>query len=149
MRIPGLWLYALPLVVLVSVRLAAPDVEAWSQAQQTGSASQDAAKPQNPVPADDTSIAAGKKLYADHCVECHGETGKGDGVRAPYATPTPPSLVDAEWQHGSTDGEIFTVIRDGVKDTDMAPFSDKMTTHQIWDVVNYLRSIGPAPAKGL
>ena len=32
---------------------------------------------------------------------------------------------------------------DGVKDTGMKAFASRMTTHQIWDVVNYLRSIGP------
>ena len=30
-------------------------------------------------------------------------------------TPKPSNLTDADWKHGSTDGEIFTVIRDGVK----------------------------------
>jgi hypothetical protein len=25
----------------------------------------------------------------------------------------------------------------------MKPYGRKMTTHQLWDVVNYLRSIGP------
>jgi mono/diheme cytochrome c family protein len=145
MRMFGVPLCAVVLTALLGLRFAAPvGIQARPQ-----SASQDAAKIQNPVPAEEASIAAGKKLYADHCAECHGETGKGDGPRAPYATPTPPSLVDAEWKHGSTDGEIFTVIHDGVKDTDMAPFSEKMTTHQIWDAVNYLRSIGPAPAKQL
>jgi mono/diheme cytochrome c family protein len=57
--------------------------------------------------------------------------------------PKPPDLTDAEWKHGSTDGEIFTVIRDGVRSTGMKAYGRKMTAHQVWDVVNYLRSIGP------
>jgi mono/diheme cytochrome c family protein len=29
----------------------------------------------------------------------------------------------------------------------MKGFASKMTEHEIWDVINYLRSIGPQPAK--
>jgi len=98
----------------------------------------------NPVAADAASVASGKALYAKHCAQCHGDSGKGDGMMADEYTPKPADLTDAEWKHGSSDGEIFVVIRDGVKKTGMKAFSKKMTTHQIWDVVNYLRSIGPA-----
>ena len=58
--------------------------------------------------------------------------------------PKPADLTDAEWKHGPSDGEIFTVIRDGVKGTGMKSFSKKLTVHQIWDVINYVRSIGPS-----
>jgi len=102
-----------------------------------------AEKMQNPVAADAASVEAGKKLYAQHCSECHGDNGKGDGEMAEDLNPKPANLVDADWKHGSSDGEIFAVIRDGVKTTGMKSFAKKMTTHQIWDVVNYLRSIGP------
>jgi mono/diheme cytochrome c family protein len=63
-------------------------------------------------------------------------------VAAP--SPKPSDLTDADWTHGSTDGELFLVIRDGAKGTGMKPFSKKMTARQIWNVVNYLRTIGPA-----
>ena len=104
----------------------------------------EAAKIQNPVPADATSIAAGKDLYAKHCSECHGDSGKGDGPTADEYTPKPPDLTDADWKHGSTDGEIFVLIRDGSKNTAMKAYGKKLSTHQLWDVVNFVRSIGPA-----
>ncbi len=103
-----------------------------------------AEKIKNPIPADATSIASGKALYAKHCTECHGDSGKGDGMMADEYTPKPADLTDAEWKHGSSDGEIFVVVRDGVKGTGMKAFGRKLTPHQIWDVVNFLRSIGPA-----
>jgi len=103
-----------------------------------------AAKMTNPVQADATSIAAGKSLYDKHCAGCHGETGKGDGSMGADLDPKPPDLTDAEWKHGSTDGELFLVIRDGARNTGMKPFAKKLTPHQIWDVINYVRSIGPA-----
>ena len=103
----------------------------------------EAAKAANPVKADATSIAAGQKLYAKNCAPCHGDTGKGDGKMAGELNPKPSDLTDADWKHGSTDGEIYLVIHDGSKNTGMKPFASKMTAHQIWDVVNYIRSIGP------
>jgi mono/diheme cytochrome c family protein len=103
-----------------------------------------AAAVKNPVKADATSIAAGQKLYAKSCSPCHGDTGKGDGKMAGELNPKPSDLTDTEWKHGSTDGEIYLVIHDGAKNTGMKPFASKMTAHQIWDVVNYIRSIGPA-----
>jgi len=103
----------------------------------------DAARMKNPVPADPVSIAAGLALYQKQCVGCHGETGKGDGALGEELNPKPSDLTDGEWKHGSTDGDIFTVIHDGVRSTGMKAYGRKMTTHQLWDVVNYLRSIGP------
>jgi cbb3-type cytochrome c oxidase subunit III len=102
-----------------------------------------AAKLKNEVPADAASIAAGQAVYQKQCAGCHGDTGKGDGKMGAELTPKPSNLADADWKHGSTDGEIFTVIRDGVKTTAMRPYGKKLTTHQLWDVVNYVRSIGP------
>src|SRR6266487_2379217 len=103
-----------------------------------------AAKMNNPVKPDATSIAAGHALYEKHCAGCHGDTGKGDGSMADELNPKPPDLTDADWKHGSTDGEIFLVIRDGSKNTGMKAFIKKVTAHQTWDLVNYIRNIGPA-----
>ena len=103
----------------------------------------EAAKLKNPVPANAASIGAGKQLYDKQCAGCHGDTGKGDGAMGEELNPKPANLVDADWKHGSTDGEIFVVIRDGVKNSGMKGFGKKLTAHQMWDVVNYVRSIGP------
>jgi len=104
----------------------------------------DAAKQKNPVAADATSIAAGKTVYEKNCANCHGSTGVGDGKMGAELNPKPSNLTDADWKHGNTDGEIFLVIKDGAKGTGMRSFNSKLTEHQIWDVVNYIRSLGPA-----
>ena len=102
----------------------------------------DAAKLKNPVAASATSIAAGKKLYDAQCASCHGAAGKGDGKAGAMLKPTPSDLTDAEWKHGRSDGEIFTVIRDGAGPKfDMKGYKSKMTETDIWNVVNYLRSL--------
>jgi mono/diheme cytochrome c family protein len=107
-----------------------------------------AAALKNPVKPTAESIAAGKKLYDTQCSSCHGETGKGDGKMAAAINPPKPSdLTDATWKHGSTDGEIFTLIRDGSKGTGMRAFAARMKTEDIWNVVNYLRTLAPNPPK--
>ena len=55
---------------------------------------------------------------------------------------------DDEWAHGPTDGEIFTNIRNGIGPKfDMKPWKSKMTAQEIWNVVNYLRSLEGAAAR--
>jgi high-affinity iron transporter len=105
-----------------------------------------AARIANPVQADAASLAAGRQLFEKNCASCHGNSGKGDGQMGEELNPKPADLTRAERKHGSSDGEIFVVIRDGVKGTGMKSFNSKLTTRQIWDLVNYVRSLS-TPAK--
>src|SRR6185295_19549039 len=100
----------------------------------------EAEKLKNPVPRDAASIEEGKKLYGHQCASCHGPTGKGDGGMA-LSGGTPANLTDETWDHGSSDGEIFVVIRDGTS-SDMEPYKDRLTDKQMWQVVNFIRSLG-------
>jgi len=100
----------------------------------------DAAKLKNPVAATPESIAAGQQLYARNCASCHGRNGQGGPGND--LIPAAPSLLGDGWAHGSTDGEIFTNIKAGVApDFNMVPFKDRLKDDDIWNVVNYIRSI--------
>ncbi|HWQ34124.1 MAG TPA: cytochrome c [Blastocatellia bacterium] len=105
----------------------------------------EAQKLKNPEPQNDETIEAGKKLYQRHCASCHGPQGRGDGSQA-LAGGTPSDLTDETWDYGSSDGEIFVAIRDGVS-ADMLAYKDKLTEKQIWQLVTFIRSIGPKPAR--
>src|SRR5262245_14540263 len=63
----------------------------------------------NPVASNATSINAGRAVYGKNCRHCHGLRGKGDGPLAPK-NPSPADLTDDKWDHGGTDGEIYTLI---------------------------------------
>jgi len=101
----------------------------------------EAQKLKNPVPSDESSIAEGRKIYLRNCATCHGPSGKGDGSMA-LAGGTPSNLTDESWDHGSSDGEIFVVIRDGVS-SDMESYKDSLTEKQIWQLVTYIRTLSP------
>ena len=104
-------------------------------------APKDAAKIKNPVKPTAESVAAGKTAYNKYCKFCHNEDGTGNGALAPKDT-HPPNLVDAKWDHGSADGEIFTNIKEGIGPKfDMKPMKAKMKDEDIWNVVNYLHSL--------
>jgi mono/diheme cytochrome c family protein len=100
----------------------------------------EAAKVKNPVASTPESIAAGKAVYTRYCAVCHGVNGRG-GSGSDISAPAP-DLTDAEWKHGSTDGEIFDVIKNGVPpDLNMEPWGDRIKDPDIWNVVNYVRSL--------
>jgi mono/diheme cytochrome c family protein len=97
----------------------------------------------NPVAATAASLTSGRQLYSKNCRHCHGTRGLGDGPLAPTDI-RPANLTDAKWDHGSTDGEIFGVIAHGPADgSPMKGASPTLTDEQIWNIVNYIRAIGP------
>ena len=116
-----------------------------AHAQTTGgNASAKAVK--NPVPSTPASVTAGAAAYKKYCAFCHGVDAKGEGPLAPKDS-HPPNLTDATWTRGSTDGEIFTVIANGGgPNSKMVGFKGKMPDQDIWNIVNFLRSVGPKTA---
>ena len=97
----------------------------------------DAAKTANPVARSAESTSAGKRVYTRMCSRCHGAEGKGDGTAA--SAPVP-DLTDDTWDYGGSDGEIFAVIHDGVS-TDMDGYAARLSDTDIWNVVNFVRSV--------
>jgi len=100
----------------------------------------DAAKMVNPTKATAESIALGKKAYGTDCAMCHGKTGAGDGDLATDMKLKLKDYRDPEALKSMTDGEIFTIIEKGKGQ--MSGEEGRMKPGQIWDVVNYVRSLG-------
>jgi cytochrome c oxidase cbb3-type subunit 3 len=127
---------ATALLITAAVALGAAVASTIATAQ----GNPDAAKMTNPVTATPESIASGKQTYTRYCAVCHGvnaEGGSGSDI-----SPPAPDLTDTDWKRGSSDGEIFTVIKNGVPpDLAMEPWGDRIKDPEIWNVVNYVRSI--------
>jgi mono/diheme cytochrome c family protein len=128
------------LIVIAGLTLGASEVSA-----QTKGGDPKLAAIKNPVAANAASIAAGRAVYGKQCRHCHGLKGLGDGPLAPK-NPKPANLTDATWDYGSSDGEIFTLIKNGAPTpkTDMKGMKGTLADKDIWNIVNFIRTIGPA-----
>jgi mono/diheme cytochrome c family protein len=126
----------IPLLALAWVALAGASAPA-----QTLGGNPEAKKLKNPVASSPDSIKAGQASFQKYCRFCHNADAKGDGPMAPKDT-HPSNLVDAKWDRGDSDGEIFMVIKEGAGPKfDMKGLKSKMTDQEIWNVINYLHSL--------
>jgi copper transport protein len=108
-----------------------------------------AAAIENPVPADQRSIADGKALYEANCAVCHGATGHGDGPGSAALNPKPVDLTVHVGLH--PDSQLYDWITNGISRTAMPAWKSKLSDQQRWDVINYLRTLSPdagAPSPG-
>jgi mono/diheme cytochrome c family protein len=103
-------------------------------------------KPAKPVASSPASIKEGMRAYATWCRSCHGLRARGDGVTAPPGA-KPANLVDAEWKYGSSDAEIFRNIRQGIKPFEFMKPQKELSDTDIWNIINYLRSLAQEPKK--
>lgn len=99
----------------------------------------DATKLTNPTKPTPVSLAAGKKAYALDCAMCHGKAGAGDGDLAADMKLTLKDYRDPEALKALSDGDIYTIIDKGKGQ--MSGEEGRMKAAQIWDVVNYVRSL--------
>jgi mono/diheme cytochrome c family protein len=94
----------------------------------------------NPIDADKNSISEGKTLFKQHCKVCHGKAGEGDGYKAEklQVNPSDLSLDDIDIQK---DGELFYKIKTGRDE--MHSYSVVLEENDIWNLVNYIRTLYP------
>jgi mono/diheme cytochrome c family protein len=99
----------------------------------------EAAKQANPVKSTPASIAAGKKMYGYDCAMCHGADGDGKGDLAGDMKLQLADLRAPKALQGSTDGELFYIIKNGKGQ--MPAEGDRVKQEELWNIVNYVRSI--------
>jgi PQQ-dependent dehydrogenase (methanol/ethanol family) len=84
----------------------------------------------NPVAGQADAIAAGKKLYLESCSGCHGPTAEGGRG---------PNLAQGEQVRSATNRHLLSVIKDGVKGSEMPPFP--LPDEKVWQIIAYLRNL--------
>ena len=138
-------LFGVAALVVVAAVLASSSLAVHAQAKPGGNPKAAAVK--NPVASNANSINKGRQAFQKACRHCHGPKGLGDGPLAPK-NPSPANLTDDEWKYGSSDGEIFAIIANGVGgDSEMKGVRSELTATDMWNIVNYLRSMGPQSSK--
>jgi len=103
----------------------------------------DVAKQPNPIKPTAASIAAGKQMYGYDCAMCHGANGSGKGDLAADMKLTLKDYRDAAALKDMTDGDMFYIIQKGKGD--MTGEGDRQKPEEIWDMVNFIRSLSKKP----
>jgi mono/diheme cytochrome c family protein len=94
--------------------------------------------------APDELIAQGKSLYQEHCLNCHGLTGKGNGPGASTLSSQPKDFSDQAFMAQSSATNLYQSISFGIA-PDMPAYSSTLDDNERWDLVGYLRSLTFAP----
>ena len=114
---------------------------AASQSDQPAGATEaeESAQAANPTPYSEAASKRGRTHYLRHCQICHGFDGRAlENIDFEAADLTAPK----RWRFGTSDGDIFRNTKFGAG-LDMPPFEAELDDGEIWDLVHYLRSIGP------
>jgi len=99
-------------------------------------------KPAEPPPASiarDPLLVAGRLVFLDRCVSCHGASGKGDGpISKGLAGPPVGDLSDATWKHGDQPEHVLAVIDKGVTGTAMPGWGRTFNAGELRAVAAYV-----------
>ncbi len=104
------------------------------------------------IASSEDSIAKGKVLFEDRCVECHGNAGKGDATKSlkdDDGERTWPRNLTKPWTFRASNDpkDIFARVSVGIAGTQMPPFADPkskkvLSIEERWHVANYAASLG-------
>lgn len=79
---------------------------------------------------------AGAGHFREHCVQCHGAPGIRRGDIGQGMTPEPPDLAKKAQDWSS--GELFWIVRNGIKMTGMPAWSPSHSDEEIWQTVAFV-----------
>jgi cytochrome c oxidase cbb3-type subunit 2 len=93
-------------------------------------------------------VAQGKNVWKKaKCWECHGDTGKGDGEKAPgleddFGFPIPPAdLTAGQFKSGPGVGDVFRTISTGLNGTPMPSYEDSLNEQERWALSYFILSL--------
>ncbi len=92
----------------------------------------------------EVDLKAAASNYSDSCVDCHGQSGKGDGPKAAKLNGKPANFTDCAVMSKFTDDYLFNIIKNGGKSVgkskDMADFGMAYDDNEIRGLVAFVRS---------
>lgn len=91
------------------------------------------------------NVTAGKELYQNTCITCHGENGDGQGPRAFFIFPKPRDFTHPAATESFSRAHIYERIRMGVLGSEMPAWGQVLTKQQMADLTEYVFSEFIAP----
>ena len=87
------------------------------------------------------NISEGFEHYNEMCVVCHGAPGIEPGEARAGLNPQPPLLAKAKHLPDHPPGELFWVIKNGIKMTGMPAWGPTHSDDKIWGMVAFIRKL--------
>jgi mono/diheme cytochrome c family protein len=138
---------AMALLSMLRYGLSAHDEPTWIEAvvarkMRHWAVPSDLRDRKNPIPLTPEVLAEGRAHFADHCFTCHGNDGKGQSGLGKQMYPRTPDMTLAATQRLS-DGEIFSIIENGVRLTGMPGFSNGTAESAAgsWALLHFIRHL--------
>jgi len=123
----------------LSARVRPGAVETWLArgARSLAFSAELRARP-NPLTSTPLALAEGRDHFADHCAFCHGNDGGGDTAINRGLFPPAPDLREGATR-GLTDGELFAIIRNGIRWSGMSGWGGE--DEENWKLVLFIRHL--------
>jgi mono/diheme cytochrome c family protein len=93
----------------------------------------------NPFAGDSAAIATSLDHYRENCVMCHGAPGVASAELSKGINPPAPVLGKQE--SDMPDGELFWIIKHGIRMTAMPAFGPTHTDEEIWKLAAFIRHL--------
>ena len=100
------------------------------------------------IPANLPSLARGAQIYRQQCSQCHGASGRGDGLAAANLSPKPADLTDAQQLLGTSPLDYYRRITIGVAGTAMPAFESTLSSEDRWAAAAYTTLLRLPRARG-
>ena len=95
--------------------------------------------------------AEAKRIYATYCSNCHGVSGKGDGLAAKSLPVKPADHTDGKFMSQLSDKYLHDIISKGGSGVGKSPFmpawGSLLKDQQIHDLTSYMRSLSIPPTQ--
>jgi mono/diheme cytochrome c family protein len=95
---------------------------------------------QNPFKATPDNLRESREHFADHCATCHANDGSGKTEIGQNFYPKVPDMRLPQTQN-LTDGEIYSIIHNGVRLTGMPAWGDANRDLDSWKLVLFIRHL--------
>ena len=125
------WGFSLVLLLLL-VSLAIPAAASLPDGSWLHKVPENEHQKTNPFSGQPDAIAAGRRIYEDHCRKCHGENGEGTKKHPPVRS----DIV----QQISSEGDLHWLLVNGYRKKGMPSWS-KLPDAQLWQLITYLKSL--------
>ena len=87
-----------------------------------------------PIPGDESNLAAGARVYRDHCAVCHGLPKQPETAIATGMYPRPPKLLEGKGVTDDEAGESYWKVANGIRLTGMPAFRQSLSETEMWQV---------------